>query len=184
LTKAQISQFLLLLKRQGRQFYKDYIKDNFCFEKQDEKVEVIIKALEMDYFYSSGAMVPPQMVKVKVVGDAGTGKTSLLYSFSNNSSELPRFDNKLYHTVNCTFADKPLVCQAHETKPDAIFNLNLETDVVVICFSISNIKSFENACTKWPEVIKSEFGPCPMILHANMTDLRDPVLTKNDQVTL
>ena len=124
-----------------------------------------------------------QPIKVVVVGDGGTGKTSLLISYSTNS-----FPGEYMPTVFDNYATQVNFEDKGETKPinlglwdtagqeefDRIRQLSYPgTDVFFICFSIKNDSSFINVSEKWIPEVKNYNPSTPVILVGTMSDTRD-----------
>lgn len=121
------------------------------------------------------------VVKCVVLGDSGTGRTSLLIAYT--SGKLPE---EYVPTVfdNCTSIvrvdDKTISLALWDTSGqenyDRLRPLSYpQTDVFIICFSVVNPSSFHNVRERWwPEV--SQYSPnTPIVLTGTKVDLRDNV---------
>ncbi|KAI8639155.1 small GTPase superfamily [Parasitella parasitica] len=97
--------------------------------------------------------------KIVIVGDGACGKTSLLIVYQNG-----RFPEKYLPTVfenyisRVDLDNKPVELALWDTAGQEDFDRlrplsYFETDVVVICFAVDNINSYQNVRDKWlPEV--------------------------------
>ncbi|CAD6231960.1 GSCOCG00001673001-RA-CDS [Cotesia congregata] len=86
-------------------------------------------------------------IKCVVVGDGTVGKTCMLISYTTDS-----FPGEYVPTVPLSYP---------------------QTDVFLICFSVTSPSSFENVTSKWYPEIKHHCPDAPMILVGTKIDLRD-----------
>ncbi|KAL9979226.1 hypothetical protein ACROYT_G016857 [Oculina patagonica] len=127
--------------------------------------------------------------KLVLVGDSGSGKTSLLISFADNMFAgeyvCPLFNSGYPYMAYIKVDGKMVEIASWDTigqrnphfdrfRPGSYPN----TDVILMCFSIDSPGSLENVPEKWvPEM--SHFCPnIPIILVGNKKDLRDDQETK------
>ena len=111
-------------------------------------------------------------VKCVVIGDSGVGKTSLLYSYADNILPTDDFVPTIFESrtervlvdgkeVALSLWDNSEIKDCSPLKPIIYPN----TDIFVICFSLSSHDSFKNVYAKWlPEVTR--FSPESLIILA------------------
>ena len=108
------------------------------------------------------------------IGDAESGKTSLLTSYTQDI-----FPQEYVPTVFENYTAKVLL-----DGTDRSINLNMrasagedefdpQTDVVVIVCSVASPESFRNAETKWIPQAEKQLPGKPVILAGTKTDLRN-----------
>ncbi|XP_034400823.1 cell division control protein 42 homolog [Cyclopterus lumpus] len=132
-----------------------------------------------------------QCIKCVVVGDASSGKTLLLLSytnqFSSSSSFVPTvFDN---YSVTVTISGEPYTLGLYDTADQKDFDRlrplsYLHTDVFLVCFSVVSPSSFENVRLKWVPEISHHCPRTPFLLVGTQVDLRDDKLAEGDQRAL
>ncbi|CCJ28143.1 unnamed protein product [Pneumocystis jirovecii] len=142
--------------------------------------------------------VTMQTIKCVVVGDGAVGKTCLLISYTTNkfpSEYVPTvFDNYagqncffyffLYHsfylhpTVTVMIGEEPYTLGLFDTAGqedyDRLRPLSYpQTDVFLICFSVTSPASFENVKEKWLPEVRHHCPGTPCLIVGTQIDLRD-----------
>ncbi|KAF7234500.1 hypothetical protein EG68_11733 [Paragonimus skrjabini miyazakii] len=122
---------------------------------------------------------PMHTIKCVVVGDGAVGKTCLLISYTTNkfpTEYVPTvFDN---YAVTVMVGGEPYTLGLFDTAGqedyDRLRPLSYpQTDVFLVCFSVANPASFENAKDKWVPEIMHHCPKVPFLLVGTQTDLRD-----------
>ncbi|KAJ1999372.1 Rho GTPase [Coemansia thaxteri] len=133
-----------------------------------------------------------QTIKCVVVGDGAVGKTCLLISYTTNkfpSEYVPTvFDN---YAVTVMIGDEPYTLGLFDTAGqedyDRLRPLSYpQTDVFLVCFSVTSQASYENVKEKWFPEVQHHCPVVPCIIVGTQVDLReDPAtlqkLAKNHQ---
>ena len=133
-------------------------------------------------------------IKCVVVGDGAVGKTCLLMTYTLNTfptEYLPTvFDN---YTANLMLPEKigDKSSEKSQHKSTELVTLHLfdtagqddyarirplsypQTDIFLVCFSVSERSTFENVYEKWVPEIRQYCPGVPFVLVGNMADLRD-----------
>ncbi|XP_075239643.1 cdc42 homolog [Convolutriloba macropyga] len=116
--------------------------------------------------------------KCVVVGDGMVGKTSMLYSYTEN--KVPKdyiptvFDN---HLAKLFYQGLPYGLQLWDTAGqedyDRLRPLSYpQTDIFLVCFSIEKFDSYENVKRKWAPELREHDSRVPLILVGTKCDLR------------
>lgn len=124
-----------------------------------------------------------QTIKCVVVGDGAVGKTCLLISYTTNkfpSEYVPTvFDN---YAVTVMIGGEPYTLGLFDTAGqedyDRLRPLSYpQTDVFLVCFSVTAPASFENVKEKWQPEIMHHCPKTPFLLVGTQVDLRDDANT-------
>src|SRR3989337_125004 len=119
-----------------------------------------------------------RVIKCVIVGDGGVGKTSLLLSYIRKdfSTEYTPtiFDN---YSVNLMIDDKIVQLGLWDTAGqedyDKLRPLSYpQSDVFLICFSITSRNSFNNVVEKWVPEVNHHCPFTPILLVGTKVDLR------------
>ncbi|KAG5676167.1 hypothetical protein PVAND_006016 [Polypedilum vanderplanki] len=122
-------------------------------------------------------------IKIVVIGSQLVGKTSLLNAIvrSNNSisdDEYKPFDNVSTMTVKVIKDDKTYIFELWDSKSIDYYKIiqemkNEEISVVLICYSVMELKSFQDVKKKWLPMIRKSAPNSHVIIVGTKIDLRD-----------
>lgn len=117
--------------------------------------------------------------KLVIIGDGAVGKTCMLISYTSNSfpeGYVPTvFEN---YSTNVTFEDKPMHLALWDTagqeEYDRLRPLSYpQTNVFLVCFSITLKTSLENVKSKWVPELQHYCPGVPFLLIGTKLDLRN-----------
>ncbi|KAG8933646.1 Rho GTPase [Tulasnella sp. 418] len=120
-------------------------------------------------------------LKCVLVGDDGVGKNTLLISytakkFPTESEYVPRVFNN--YAVTVMIAEEPYTLRLFDTHgqgdSDRLRPLSYpQTDVFLVCFSVTSPTSFENVRRKWFPEVHHPYPGVPCLLVGTQIDLRE-----------
>ncbi|KIW10791.1 cell division control protein 42 [Exophiala spinifera] len=143
-----------------------------------QEAELRFEQVNDRYYNTYGGMVVAT-IKCVVVGDGAVGKTCLLISYTTNkfpSEYVPTvFDN---YAVTVMIGDEPYTLGLFDTAGqedyDRLRPLSYpQTDVFLVCFSVTSPASFENVREKWFPEVHHHCPGVPCLIVGTQTDLRD-----------
>lgn len=128
-------------------------------------------------------------VKVAAVGDGFVGKTSLLMAYATNTypaEYVPTvFDNYMRNTeIGGQLCAVSLWDTAGQAEYDRIRPLSYpNTDVFLLCFSLTAKASYANVTHKWIPEIRHHSPDVPIVLVGTKLDARDGTLQTKKKIT-
>lgn len=121
----------------------------------------------------------PQPLKCVLVGDSGVGKTSLIISYTTEKfrkDHTPTIYDK-FTTSLAVYGKKINLTLCDTSGSDDFGHLRPlcypQVDVALICFSVTDYSSFENARDKWIKELRRHCSSVPVILIGTNIDTRD-----------
>lgn len=119
--------------------------------------------------------------KIVVVGDGACGKTCLLVTFTKGKfpeEYVPTVMDNFYRDIKVNNETISLIISdtAGQEEYDRLRVLSyVESDLVVICFSIERPDTLQNVASVWAPEVRKNLGSVPIVLVGNKHDLRhDP----------
>lgn len=132
-------------------------------------------------------MTSPTRIKLTIVGDGACGKTCLLMVFKDDKFPSDYIPTVFENDMKCLTVDEKeielvLWDTAGQEDYDSIRPLSYpNTDVILLCYSISSVESFANISHKWLKEIKWFCPKVPLILVGLKKDLRSSKDTNSDE---
>lgn len=129
----------------------------------------------------------PRNLKLTVVGDKGAGKTSLLKTYSQGSFPQGEYvstvfpylsDEDYVYSKPINYSGSPVLLAMwdrvyNQKEDDLIRSLQYDqTDIFLLCFSVTDKASFMNAISIWKPEIQKHCPKSPCILVGLKKDLR------------
>ncbi|EIW61838.1 CC42_CANAL CELL division control protein 42 [Trametes versicolor FP-101664 SS1] len=119
-----------------------------------------------------------QTIKCVVVGDSVVGKTCLLISYAANEFPTEYVPAVYDCAVTVMIGDDPYTLGLFDTANEKYNNhprsLSYpQTDVFLVCFSVTSPASFENVKEKWFPEVRHHCPGVPCIIVGTQIDLRD-----------
>ncbi|KAK6169993.1 hypothetical protein SNE40_018494 [Patella caerulea] len=128
--------------------------------------------------------------KLVVVGDGECGKTCLLQRFVQDEYKEDGYLPTVYEVdVTQLYYNKHLVdLSLYDTAGQECYDRlrpfsYVDTDVVLVVFSIDNPDSLENVVNNWAPEVRHFCGKVPVILVGTKCDLRDQTVGDNNSVS-
>ncbi|KAI5191577.1 hypothetical protein NECID01_1527 [Nematocida sp. AWRm77] len=118
--------------------------------------------------------------KIVIVGDSGCGKTCLLLRYATKEFE-PGYQPTVFEKKEIVYTDEATGAKvgldlwdtAGQEDYDRIRTLSyLDTDLILVCFSLNSMRSLENIGERWKEEIEHFCKDAPRILVGMKADLR------------
>lgn len=126
-----------------------------------------------------------RIFNIVVVGDGAVGKTCLLHAYTDKSFK-NFYEPTIYdkESIEMVLDGQKYTIQLHDTAGQEEYDkirqqFYKRADCFLLCYSIDNNVSFENAVTKWIPEIKTD-PPIPIVLVGTKLDARRD---KNNEVT-
>ena len=131
-----------------------------------------------------------QRIKCVVVGDHGVGKTNLVRSYAADSfcpdhKRTEVCDN--YYVKKTMYKLSPVSIAAWDSASDDLSErlrliMYKDTDVFLVCHSLSDQTSLKHAATKWFEEIRARYPDTPVVIVGTKADeqfAEDPNTSKS-----
>uniref|UniRef100_A0A182Q742 Uncharacterized protein n=1 Tax=Anopheles farauti TaxID=69004 RepID=A0A182Q742_9DIPT len=126
-----------------------------------------------------------RIFNIVVVGDGAVGKTCLLHAYTDKSFK-NFYEPTIYdkESIEMVLDGQKYTIQLHDTAGQEEYDkirqqFYKRADCFLLCYSIDNRVSFENAANKWIPEIKTD-PPVPIVLLGTKLDMRRG---RNDEVT-
>ncbi|CAF1231514.1 unnamed protein product [Rotaria sordida] len=154
-----------------------------CFDLISSSTTVSSSSLSIPIVPSTNTHHTGGHITCVIIGDSGVGKSSLVVSYTTNdfpTQYIPTaFDNysvdvsvgtRLVHFDICDTGGKEQFSSLH--------GLCIPySDVILLCFSVVNPQSFQNAITYWLSRARRSNAKIPIILVGTQMDLRSDLKT-------
>lgn len=120
-----------------------------------------------------------EAVKLTVVGDGATGKTSLLWNYTTDQA-YTTYEPTIFDTMQCNvmYKDKPMLLNLFDSCGQEDYsNLRVltypQTQVFVLLYSVISPHSFDNISTVWLPEVRKHCPDVPILLVGSKVDLRE-----------
>ena len=119
-------------------------------------------------------------IKCVLVGDSSAGKTNLLHSYASNQTTPDAYTPTVFenYAVIVKIGGKPYTLDLFDTASQEDYDrlrplTYLDTDVFLVCYSVSDPSSYENVVERWLPEIRLHCPTTPFLLVGTHIEQRD-----------